>query len=221
MFEVMAEQSGADDVLAEVVPGILEWSGPHPRIGVIVHSHYLTRQRVAIDPIGVDGLIPALERAGGVDQILLTNRHHLRGSEEVAAAFGAALRCPRVGLHEFEGADRPAVVGYGWDEEVAEGVTAHEVGSLAPDDGALHIAVGPGALALADAVVSDDRGLGFVPDFLMDDPEETKLGILAALRGLLELDFDVLLLAHGAPIAAGGKQALAAFVEAPRTASIG
>ena len=129
---------------------------------------------MAIDPIGVDGIVPALEHAGGVEQVVLTNRHHLRGSEEIVAAFGAALRCPRVGLHDFEGPDAPAAIGYGWDEEIAEGVIAHEVGSLSPDEGALHIAVGPGALAFADTVVADDGGLGFVPDSLMDDPEETK-----------------------------------------------
>lgn len=217
----MAERAGADEVLAEVVPGILDWSGRHPNIGKTVHSHYLTGQRIAIDPIAVDGLVPALERAGGVEQVVLTNRHHLRGSEELAAAFDAPLRCPAPGLHEFEGADRPAVSGYEWDEELAPGVVAHEVGSLAPDEGALRVATGPGALVFADTVIADEQGLGFVPDFLMDDPEETKRGILAAVRPLLGLDFDVLLMAHGPPIAAGGKQALADFVEAPRTASIG
>ncbi|HEX2389382.1 MAG TPA: hypothetical protein VHI96_09725 [Solirubrobacterales bacterium] len=217
----MAERTAADEVLAEVVPGILHWRGRHPNHGGIVHSHFLTRQRVAIDPIGVEGLVPALEGAGGVEQVLLTNRHHLRGSEELAAAFDATLRCPRVGLHEFEGPDAPVVIGYGWGEELAEGVTAHVVGSLAPDDGALHIGVGPGALAFADAVVADEQGLGFVPDSLMDDPEETKAGILAALRGLLDLDFDILLMAHGMPIPTGGKRVLTSFLDAPRTVTMG
>ena len=46
----------------------------------------------------------------------------------------------------------------------------------------------------------------------MDDPEQTKAGLRAAFTKLLELDFDRLLLAHGQPIFAGGKQALAEFV---------
>jgi hypothetical protein len=217
----MADRGGADDVLSEVVPGILDWSGRHPNIGKTVHSHYLAEQRMAIDPIAVDGLVPALERAGGVEQVVLTNRHHLRGSDEIVAAFDADLRCPDPGLHEFEGRDGPAVSGYGWGEEIAVGVTAHEVGSLSPDDGALHIAVGPGALAVADTIIADEDGLGFVPDFLMDEPEQTKRGIVSAVRGLLDLDFDVLLMAHGAPVPAGGKRALASFLDAPRTASIG
>jgi hypothetical protein len=217
----MAERARADDVLSEVVPGILAWSGRHPNHGSVVHSHYLTEQRIAIDPIAIDGLVAALERAGGVEQVVLTNRHHLRGGEGIIAASGAALRCPRAGLHAFEGPDSPTAVGYGWGEEVVENVTAHEVGSLAPDEGVLHIAVGSGALAFADTVVADERGLGFVPDSLMDDPEQTKHGIVAAVRPLLALDFDVLLMAHGAPIPVGGKQVLASFLDAPRTASLG
>lgn len=216
----MAEQQSAEGVLAEVIPGILAWSGEHPNIGKTVHSHYLVDERIAIDPIAVPGLVPALERAGGVAQVLLTNRHHLRGSEEIVAAFGTPVRCPRTGLHEFDGRDRPQVGGYEWGEELARGVTAHEVGSLSPDEGALQIAVGPGALAFADTIIADASGLGFVPDFLMDDPETTKAGIVAAVRGLLDLDFDVLLMAHGAPVASGGKRALASFLDSPRTASI-
>jgi hypothetical protein len=48
----------------------------------------------------------------------------------------------------------------------------------------------------------------------MDDPEQTKRGLRDAYRGLLELDFDALLLAHGTPIARGGRQALRRFVGA-------
>ena len=66
MNTVVADPTKADQVLAEVIPGILEWSGRHPNHGSIVHSHYLTEQRVAIDPIGIDGIVAALERAGGV-----------------------------------------------------------------------------------------------------------------------------------------------------------
>jgi len=60
MNTVVADPTKADQVLAEVIPGILEWSGRHPNHGSIVHSHYLTEQRVAIDPIGIDGIVAAL-----------------------------------------------------------------------------------------------------------------------------------------------------------------
>jgi hypothetical protein len=48
----------------------------------------------------------------------------------------------------------------------------------------------------------------------MDEPEDTKQGLREAYRRLLDLDFDVLLLAHGQPVASGGKEALRRFVSA-------
>jgi hypothetical protein len=50
-----------------------------------------------------------------------------------------------------------------------------------------------------------------VADWLMDEPEQTKQGLRDAYNGLLALDFDVLLLAHGAPVVEDGKDALRAF----------
>ena len=58
-------------------------------------------------------------------------------------------------------------------------------------------------------------GLTFVPGWLMDEPEQTKEGLRAAYRALLELDFDRLLLAHGEPCLAEAKAALRSFVDSP------
>ena len=59
-----------------------------------------------------------------------------------------------------------------------------------------------------------DGELQFVPDPLMDEPEQTKRGLRDAYRGLLDLDFDLLLLAHGEPVVEGARDALRAFVDA-------
>jgi hypothetical protein len=71
------------------------------------------------------------------------------------------------------------------------------------------------ALACADGVVRLARStrLSFVPDGLMDDPERTKAGLRRAYRALLELDFDVLLLAHGDPVVGDAKRELEEFVQ--------
>jgi hypothetical protein len=54
--------------------------------------------------------------------------------------------------------------------------------------------------------------LGFVPDQFMDDPEDTKAALRSAYGRLAEtLEFDVLLLAHGDPVAGGGREALREF----------
>ena len=47
----------------------------------------------------------------------------------------------------------------------------------------------------------------------MDDPEQTKDRLREAYRRLLELDFDLLLLAHGEPVVGGANDALRAFVD--------
>ena len=43
------------------------------------------------------------------------------------------------------------------------------------------------------------------------DPERTKAGLRASYRRLAELEFEHLLLAHGAPFVGAGREALAAF----------
>ena len=98
-----------------------------------------------------------------------------------------------------------------------------EVGAICPDECALYIADAPGTLACADGVVRWREGdpLGFVPDDLLgDDPEGVKAGLRAAYARIAdELEFEALLLAHGGPMATGGRQALAAFATSALTAS--
>ena len=89
---------------------------------------------------------------------------------------------------------------------------AHEVDAICPDESALYVPAHR-ALVLADGVVCwpGTPGLSFVPDQVMDAPEQTKAGLRAAYRRLLDLDFDLLLLAHGEPITDGAKEHLRAF----------
>jgi hypothetical protein len=88
----------------------------------------------------------------------------------------------------------------------------HGVGAICPDESALHVPAHR-ALALADGAVRWKPGgpLAFVPDYLMDEPEETKDGLRESYRQIAALDFDHLLLAHGEPFVGSGRDALAAF----------
>jgi len=115
------------------------------------------------------------------------------------------------GLQEFSSGEQVRPFQFG--DELPGGITALEIGAICPDETALHIPTAEGLLALADGVVRRDDGpLGFVPDQYMDNPEEVKQGLRAAYRGLLDLEFDHLLLAHGQPWIGGGKQVLREFV---------
>jgi hypothetical protein len=194
----------------EIAPGIWHWTGQHPKIGIEVSSYFLPEQGFLLDPlIPPDGL-DRLEELGPPREILLTNRHHYRECEALREHFGCAIRAPSVGMHEFTHGE--PVEPYEFGDSLAGGAVAvHEVGAISPDEAALHIAA-VSALAVADGVVRYGDELEFVPDGLMDEPEQTKRGLKAAYRRLTEkLDFDNLLPAHGKPLVGGARDALRAF----------
>jgi hypothetical protein len=191
----------------EIAPGIRHWTAPHPNIGTEVSSYWLPDLRVLLDPLAVP------DEVDGVDEIVLSNRHHKRDAFEMAERFGAPVRVPRVGLHDFAGDD--PVEPYDFEEPFANGaITAYQVTGYWPDDGALHIS-SASALAIADTVVNYD-GIRFVPDHLMgDDPEAEKRDIKQTLARLAEeLEFEHLLLAHGPPIPDEGRERLREFASA-------
>jgi hypothetical protein len=192
--------------MREILPGVVHWTGKHPRIGIEVSSHWIEDGRVAIDP-----LLPP----EGI--VVLSNRHHWREADRLVAEFGCPVLCPRAGLHEFEGTDRE-VRPYDPGDELPGGLVVHEVDAICPDDMALELRVRD-ALLFADGVVRwSPDGIGgdltFVPDALMDEPEQTKQGLLASIRRLLgQVDFEHVLLAHGLPLVGDGREELQRFAD--------
>lgn len=195
----------------EIAPGLVHWTALHPRHQIEVSSYLLVSERVVIDP-----LLPPEGPAALADtppaHVLLTNRHHDRDAWRLQDAFGCTVHCVDVGAHELAG--RGPVATFAFGDTLPGGVVAHEVDAICPDECALFIPAHR-ALAVADGVVRwpGVEGLTFVPDVLMDDPETTKRGLRDAYRRLLGLEFDHLLLAHGAPVVGDGRAALAAFVD--------
>ena len=177
-----------------------------------VSSYFLPELGVLLDPLTPSDGMDRLEELGPPREILLTNRHHWRSCAELAERFGVRVRAPRVGMHEFSEGD--PVDPYDFGDELAGGaVTVHEVGGICPDESALHIP-SLGALAVADGVISYD-GLRFVPDNLMDDPEDTREALKQAYARLAgELEFEHLLTAHGTPLVGGAREALREFATA-------
>jgi hypothetical protein len=184
--------------------GIRHWSAWHRGIGRDVSSYWFPDLGILLDPLAVPDDID------GVGEVVLSNRHHRRDAFEAAKRFGAPVRVPRAGLHEFR--DDEPVEPYDFGEPFAGGaITAHQVTEYWPDDCALHIAPAR-ALAIADTVVNYGD-LRFVSDDLFgDDPEAEKTDIKATLGRLAEeLDFEHLLLAHGPPIPDQGRERLRKF----------
>ena len=192
--------------MREIGPGIHHWTAVHPKIQIEVSSYYLEPAAALIDPLEPPEGIEWFESRARPERVVLTNRHHYRHSDRFAEAFGCTVLCNENGLHEFEGG--PEVEAFSFGDILADGITAVEVGVLCPEETALHIELGDGYVALADSLTNYEE-LGFVSDHLLgDDPEAVKSGLIESFRRLLELDFDGLLLAHGEPIAPGGKEAL-------------
>lgn len=198
--------------MEEIIPQIFHWTAFHPEIEQDVHSYCVT----GLGPvILIDPMVPA----DGLDwfgkharprHIYLTNRLHYRDSGRFAEAFGVKIWCHSAGLHEFD--PKWKVRGFEHGDELPGGVLALKVDALCPEETALLIPVGAGALAIGDAVIRENEHLEFVSDdFMGEDPEGVKRGLRSAFKDLLKTHFEHLLLAHGRPILKGGKETLRQF----------
>lgn len=204
--------------MQEILPGVFHWEATHPHIHAKVSSYWLEEGGVAIDPLlpEAEGIEWFAARTSPPSAVLLSNRHHYRHAGRLQEAFGCTIHCNSQGLHEFTHGEQ--VTPFEPGDELPGGVRAERVGGICPDDSALYVPA-HGAICFADAVVRGDLRsstgeLGFVPDSLMDDPPHTKRAILDAITQLLErLDFDTVLLAHGAPLVGDGRAQLQGLVD--------
>ncbi len=194
----------------EVVPGILHWQVRHPNIGIEVSSYLLSATATALDPILPGGEGPDW-LGHDVEQVVLTVRHHLRSASD----FEVPILVHHAGLREVAG-EAVEVQAYEAGDELAPGLRVLAFGRICADDSALHIALGPGALAFGDGITNYGE-IGHPPDQVLgEDPDAVKADIVEGLVPLLDEDFDVLLFAHGEPVARGGKERLREFVESRR-----
>jgi hypothetical protein len=204
--------------MRELTDGIWHWTCFRDSIGQEVSSYWIEPAGIVIDPMVPPDVGLEWWEGRGVkpQQVVLTIGLHWRQSDEFAERFGIPVRAPAAARKRYddEGLDRPFEK-YEPGDEVAPGVTAVEIGGIAPDESALHITHGRGAVAIADGLIrtQSDAPLGFVPDSLMgDDADSVKGGLRDAFERLLTRDWDAILLAHGDPIPSAGQTALRDFL---------
>jgi hypothetical protein len=200
--------------MIEIAPDVWHWTARRESIGSDVSSYYLESERVLIDPMIPPAGLEWFDQRGAPEHAVLTNRHHDRDAWRLREAFGCVVHCIENGVYELAG--RGPVEPFRFGDELPGEIFVHEVDAICPDETALHIPRHR-ALACADGVVRWRSGdeLQFVPDYLMDKPEHTKQGLRDAYRRLLDLDFDLLLLAHGEPVVGDAREALLSFVDSP------
>jgi hypothetical protein len=209
----------------QILPGIWHWTTPNRNIGgTPVSSYWLDEPGVFIDPLLPEdaGIAFFESRPTPPRAVVLANRHHYRDSGRISERFGCQVHVPTAGLHRFT--DGEPVVGYEPGDELPGGLRPFVIGSLSPDEDGLYLE-SAAALWVADTIVRSPTDaasrIGWVADSLMDDPEETKDGLLQAFSEVLaDYEFEHLLLAHGLPLVGNGRSELEQLVrEGGRTAS--
>ncbi|MEJ7785612.1 MAG: hypothetical protein WKF96_12475, partial [Solirubrobacteraceae bacterium] len=134
----------------EIASGIYHWRSYHEGIGTKVSSYYVEPAATVIDPMEPDDGFAWFE-GRNLDRVVLSNRHHYRHADRFYARFGVPVRAVEQGEHEL--GDRPGVESFVFSDEVAPGITAHAVEPSWPDEGVLHIALGPGLLVIGDGAM--------------------------------------------------------------------
>jgi glyoxylase-like metal-dependent hydrolase (beta-lactamase superfamily II) len=181
----------------EIADGLWRWTAPHPEwtpeqdwdrdVGSV---YYEAPNAVCL----IDPLVPQddperfwraldrdIERAGKPVAVLLTVHWHRRSSDEVAARYDAR-REPPAGVEPWaiERADEEVL----WLPE-------HR------------------ALVVGDVVLGSDGGLRVCPVSWIADAPDYPPEFVASLRRLLELPAERVLVSHGEPVLANGREALA------------
>lgn len=196
--------------MREVVPDVLTWSRLSERHGYDFNGHLLRHSdgNLCIDPVEPEpGVLDQLAAAGAT-RILLTNRNHTRAANRIRARLGA-----RTAIHPEDA-----------DHARREGAEIDETFEVGERIGPLRVVGAPGKspgevalfweerrlLIVGDAVIGNPPGAcGLLPETVMDDPARLR----ASVRGLLDLDFDTLLVGDGVSILTGAKARLRQLVE--------
>ena len=195
--------------MREILTDIFTWpwfSEPH---GYNFNGHFIRHagRNLCVDPVEPSEEDLAELARQGVARILITNRNHSRAANKIRARTGA-----RTAIHPAD-APHARKEGAELDDELNPGDKA----------GPFVVIDSPGKslgevvlhwperriLLVGDAVVGDPPGrCKLLPDKVVDDPPRLR----DSARGLLALDFDILLVGDGEPILQSAKDRLRELV---------
>jgi glyoxylase-like metal-dependent hydrolase (beta-lactamase superfamily II) len=183
-----------------VVPGVWRWSIHDERIDFLGAAYAVMTDdgAVMIDPLPLEAA--ALAELGRPQAIVLTCGSHQRCAWRYRREFGVKVYAPSLSKEIDEEPD----VRYGDGDTLPGGLRA---------------VFTPGAGTTQHTLLLDNRKVAFVPDMLVEtpdgrvamlasrwmyDPEEARRSV----EKLLDLDFEVLCLAHGGAVTKGAKAAI-------------
>lgn len=201
----MTEPEAVAPDAKEVVPGVWHWAVADERIGgyfSAAHALGTPAGVVLIDPLPLEP--GALERLGAVSAICLTTSSHQRSAWRYGREHGVEVWAPALARTFDEQPDRR----YGDGDELPGGLRA---------------VFTPGAGTSQHTLVATQPAVAFVPDLLVHGPGEP-LALIPreyahdvdearrSVEALLDLDFGVLCMGHGVPIARDPKEAIRALL---------
>jgi hypothetical protein len=190
-------------------PNLFCWSVFNEERNLDFHSVFWTgaHGNVAIDPLPLSEHDRRhVEALGGVQDIVITNSDHLRGTAELAALSGARVWGPRLELDRLQ---QVKARGVGDAEQPIAGLEIFELhGSKTP--GELALLIEHHTLVVGDLVRGHRAGrLNLLPDAKLQD----RVRALASLRRLTELSsIEAVLVGDGWPVFHGGRHALHALL---------
>jgi glyoxylase-like metal-dependent hydrolase (beta-lactamase superfamily II) len=193
--------------LEEVVPGVRRWSIHDERIDFLGAAYAVTTEdgTVLIDPLRLED--DALAELGRLEAIVLTCGSHQRCAWRYRRELGAKVYAPA----QAKEIDEEPDVRYGDGDTLPGGLRA---------------VFTPGAGTTQHTLLLGEPKVAFVPDMLVETPDG-RVAMLASrwmydpaearrsVEKLLDLDFDVLCLAHGGAVTEGAKDAVRGALAGP------
>ena len=196
--------------MQEIVPDIFTWSWFSEPHGYNFNGHLLVSPdgNVCVDPVQPgDGVLEELTAIGAA-RIVITNRNHSRAANLLRDRLGA-----RTAIHGDD-AGHAREQGTEIDDELRTGEWIDPLKVIgAPGKSPGEFALfwrERGILIVGDAVIGNPPGAcGLLPEKVIDDPVRLRQSV----RGLLDLDFETLLMGDGVSILSGAKEKLQQLVD--------
>lgn len=199
--------------MKEILKDVYTWSNFSEEKGFNFNGWFVLKQNplfgnVVIDPPKPsDDDLAQMRSLGGVKEIIITNKDHVRWSNELKKMFDAPIRMPSADVNLVE---------------IEVDSTFDDGDALAGFLKAVHVPdnKSPGETALywqmRKILILGDALIGKPPGAVSLLPSEKYADIALARKGihvLADLDFDTLLLSDGQPITEGGKTVVENFIK--------
>ena len=199
--------------MKEILKDVYTWSIFSQEKGFNFNGWFILKQNplfgnVVIDPPQPsDDDLAQMRSLGGVNEIIITNRDHVRWSKNLKKMFDAPIRMPTADSSLVE----IKVDGTFEDGDALAGFlkAVHVPNNKSPGETALHWQKRK-ILILGDALIGEPLG-----DVSLL-PQEKYADITLARKGIsvfVDLDFDALLLSDGKPITKDGKMVVENFIK--------